>query len=234
MSSVRRSCWVIVCVLSLTGWLAPDTWAQWVQFTDETGARLSVAANLGSGDTDEKDYAWADLDKDGDIDLVIVRKEPFTSAGKRVNLLLMNEGGVLVDRTADFASASDVPGDQGFLTPTNDRDVQLVDVNNDGWLDIVTAVTISDGDPKEIGHPRIYINLAEDGGGNWLGFSYEAARIPTMTSYTAVPGHNPRFCSLAVGAPFLGEGGGARGGASVRLYAPAPRLTISRRAAKDV
>ncbi len=198
---IRRHFWAtsilfFFSVLAATGTVR----AQWVEFLDQTGLRLSAAAGLGTDDLEEKDYAWGDVDKDGDIDLVVVRKEPFTSPGKRANVFFRNESGVLVDRTVEFASASDVGGDQGFLTATNDRDVQLADLNNDTWLDIVTATTISDGDPKHIGHPRVYMNLGEDGGtGNWLGFRYEDARIPTMTSYTLQTGFNPRFCSVAVG-----------------------------------
>lgn len=173
--------------------------AQWVHFVDDTMNRLTAAPALVGSDPEEKDYAWGDVDKDGDIDLVIVRKEPFTSPGKKTNVLLLNENGVLVDRTMDFASSSDVPGDMGFMTPTNDRDVQLVDVDNDTFLDIVTAVTISDGDPKHIGHPRIYMNLGLDGMGDWLGFQHQDARIPTMLSFTGNPNQNPRFCSVAVG-----------------------------------
>ena len=132
--------------------------AQWVEFDDQTGSRISADPNLVTTDTEEKDYAWGDVDRDGDIDLVVVRKEPVTTAGKRANVLLLNQDGVLTDRTADFAAASDIPGDLGFLTPTNDRDVALVDLNNDGWLDMVTTTAISDGDPKHIGYPRIYMN----------------------------------------------------------------------------
>ena len=73
--------------------------------------------------------------------------------------------GILTDRTAEFATASSVPGDNGFLTPTNDRDVYLIDLDLDGWLDMITAVTISDSDPKYIGHPRIYMNLCCEVGG---------------------------------------------------------------------
>ena len=36
-----------------------------------------------------------------------------------------------------YAAASDVPGDSGFLTPTNDRDVVIVDVDQDGLIDVV-------------------------------------------------------------------------------------------------
>ncbi len=176
--------------------------AEWVAWINETSTRLSGDPATLHDDTEEKDYAWGDVDQDGDIDLVVVRKEPVTTPGKRTNVLLMNENGVLVDRTAMYAVDSSVPGDMGFLTPTNDRDVQLADVNNDGWLDIITAVTISDGDPKHIGHPRVYINQGLDGGGpnaNWLGFRYEDAWIPEMLTYNGMSGFNPRFCSVAVG-----------------------------------
>ncbi|MBI5765290.1 MAG: VCBS repeat-containing protein [Planctomycetes bacterium] len=170
---------------------------QWVQFNNETATRLNASAANGASDVEEKDYAWGDVDQDGDIDLVSVRKQPFTSAGKRTNVLYLNEGGVLTDRTTLYATDTDVPGDQGFNTPTNDRDVLLVDLNQDGWLDIVTAVTISDGDTKAVGHPRIYRNKGSIAG-VWQGFKYEVNRIPTMLSLTG-GSFNPRFCSVAAG-----------------------------------
>jgi hypothetical protein len=173
----------------------------WVEFNDETGSRSVVASNLFANDSEEKDYAWGDVDNDGDTDLVIVRKQPFTSPGRRTNVLLINEGiadgraidGVLVDRTAAYATASDIPGDQGFQTPTNDRDVVLVDVDLDGWLDMVTATTLTDNDEKHLSHPRVYMNLGEVDG-VWQGFEYQDARIPQMH-----PTAGPRFCSVAAG-----------------------------------
>ncbi len=184
--------------------------AQWVEFVEETSTRLDVAASLGQNDQQEKDYAYADLDQDGDIDLVVVRKQPFTSAGKFPNVLLMNENGVLTDRTAEFASAAspanfNIPGlgnftDQGFLTPTNDRDVIIADFDGDGWLDLVTVPTLSDGDPKHISHPRIYMNLGNDLNGDWLGLRFEDDRIPQLEGFA--PGgapHAPRFCSVDAG-----------------------------------
>jgi hypothetical protein len=194
--------------------------AQWVTFVDDTATRMPVGPGLNTAatstaDPEEKDYAWGDVDHDGDIDLVCVRKQEFTTAGRKPNILFMNEGiaeghavnGVLVDRSAQYASATlvtetwDDPQraggalpDEGFLTWTNDRDVVLADFNNDGWLDIVTATTLSDPSPKWIGHPRIYMNLGENKSGDWLGFRYEPDRIPQLH-----PTIHPRFCSVAAG-----------------------------------
>lgn len=162
----------------------------WATF-QEDASRLSASAGLGSADPEEKDYAWADLDKDGWIDLVAVRKQPFTTSGRKVNVLFMNENGVLVDRTSQYAAASDVPGDQGFLTPTNDRDVVIVDVDLDGWLDVVTATTITPGQPKHLSHPRIYMNLGEIGG-VWQGLLYQEARTPDWGTF-------PNMCGIDAG-----------------------------------
>jgi hypothetical protein len=177
---------------------------QWLKFENESARRIYASPGLGLQDQKEKDYAWGDVDNDGDVDLVVVRKQGWTTAGKDPNVLFINEDGALVDRSAQYASASDVAGDLGFLTPTNDRDVALADFNGDGWLDIATAVTISDSDPKHISHPRIYINLGAMGE-QWLGFRFEAARTPQLyvLNSDGTPNFsNPwpgRFCSIAAG-----------------------------------
>ncbi len=202
---LSRACSVVWLVASF---LPLPLDAQWVKFLDETATRLEAEAEYSTGDEEEKAFAWGDVDQDGDTDLVCVRKEPFTSSGRRVNLLFLNEDtgdgwstdGVLVDRTADYASAADVAGDEGFLTPTNDRDVVLADLDGDGWLDIVTAVTnaaTSDEPEKHISHPRIYINLGEDLDGAWLGFEYQADRFPQI--YVGTDPEDPCFCSVAAG-----------------------------------
>ena len=170
---------------------------QWVTFQADQ-ARLQPSATAISNATTEIDFAWGDLDHDGWTDLVVVRKEPVTTPGKRTNILLMNEFGVFVDRTVQYASSSDVSGDMGFLTATNDRDVILADLDGDGWDDLVTATTLSDGDPKHIGHPRVYMNLGLDGSGNWLGFRHEDARIPQLFTVGGLA-VNPRFCSVEAG-----------------------------------
>jgi hypothetical protein len=155
--------------------------ADWVTFQNQTTERLVADASVGSADGEEKDYAWADLDKDGDIDLVVVRKQPWTSPGGRRNVLLMNEGvaegwpadGVLVDRTTTLAPQ--------MLDLTNDRDVAIADVNGDGWPDIITAVQMGSPATKLFTHPRIYMNRARDGSGTWLGFELDDVdRIPTF------------------------------------------------------
>jgi len=184
--------------------IAPAYGGGWLNFNNETAVRMPTPLNppsLSTADEEEKDYAWGDVDNDGDIDLVVVRKQPFTSTGKRVNVLFMNEGtaeghaidGVLVDRTDAYATASDVGGDQGFNTPTNDRDVVLSDLNGDGWLDMVTATTLTDNQAKHLSHPRVYMNQGEDGG-EWQGFKFENFRIPQMHATAG-----PRFCSVAAG-----------------------------------
>jgi hypothetical protein len=177
---------------------------RWLEYRNETATRLVSTPGLGVSDNQEKDYAWGDFDKDGWVDLVVVRKEPFTTPGKAPGVLFMNENGVLRDRTAQFASASDVAGDQGLMQPANNRDVVVADFNNDGWPDFATAVTISDGDPKHISHPRIYVNRGA-AGGTWLGFRFEAGRSPQL--YVLQPNGQPdltnpspgRFCAIAAG-----------------------------------
>ena len=198
MTSTRVRC-LSAAALALASAAIPTLAAPWVTFVNETSSRLSAAGSVGATDDREKDYAWGDVDHDGDLDLVVVRKQPFTTPGKSAAVLFMNENGVLTDRTAQYASDSATPGDQGFLTPCNNRDVQLIDVDGDTWVDVVTATTISDGDPKYIGHPRVYRNKKADGLGNWLGFKYEEARIPAMLTKNGVAGKQPRFCSVAAG-----------------------------------
>ena len=170
-------------VLLLTGF-APG--GDWVTYQDETNGRLIADPAVGANDVNEKDYAWGDVDQDGDIDLVCVRKEPFMATGRRRNVLFMNEGvadghamnGVLVDRTVDYVTEAD-DGGQGFMDSTSDRDVQLVDLNGDSWLDMVTATAFGDGLPKTLSHPRVYINQGAPAG-TWLGFRYEVNRTPTL------------------------------------------------------
>jgi hypothetical protein len=186
-------------VIATTGILCSSAVAQdWATFSDETSTRLVGPANLLHDDPEEKDYAHGDFDQDGDEDLVVARKQPFTTSGRRVNVLLMNEGladgqalnGVLVDRTSEFMSAAD-DGGQGFLDETNDRDIGVFDLDGDGWLDVVTSTAYGQDQPKTISHARIYMNLGEDGG-VWQGFRYEEGRIPQLIEA-------PNTCAVGIG-----------------------------------
>ena len=180
----------VACALALGGPLvAPRTAAaggggdgsgDWVTFVDETATRIVADAEVGVSDVVEKDYATGDVDQDGDADLIAVRKIPFTNAGGFRNVLFMNEAGVMTDRSATLAPA--------FLDATDDRDVELADFDGDGWLDVVTAGTFGE-------QPRILMNLGRPAG-PWLGFEYQPARLPVLTSPT---GNGPKFCGLGVG-----------------------------------
>ncbi len=137
-------------------------------FTNETGSRLVAAASVGSSDNTEKDYGLGDFDQDGDIDVFVARRtrlNPPNGLGNVVaaaNTLLMNEGGVLTDRTATHAAAA--------LTAHASRDVLVLDLNNDGLLDLF--VVNGSSAPQQI-----FMNQGFDGGMNWLGFAPAAGGL---------------------------------------------------------
>ena len=176
---------------------------QWVTFSKQN-SHLSVPAlpdvgHPGISDSDTQVvFRTGDLDRDGWDDVVAVRKQQASQLGKRTAVLLMNVNGVLTDKTAQYATASDAGhSDLGFLTPCNNREVAIGDVNNDGWPDVVTAVSLSDGSPKYISHPRVYMNLGKDEHGNWLGLRYEESRFPQLTTVGGASAA-PRFCGMAL------------------------------------
>ena len=178
--------------------------AAWVNYVNETSTRVVAASSLLVGDNLEKDFAWGDFDQDGDTDIVCVRKFPGSIQGGFRDILFMNEGGILVDRTVEFGSAADAVGSSGMLDAANDRDVKAVDVDNDGWLDLVTATTMSDQVSTMLGQPRVYRNLGDDAVGNWRGFRFEDGRIPQLFAANGAIA-NPRFCDAAIG-DFTGDG----------------------------
>ena len=154
--------------------------AQWVTFQDDTATRLSLSS-VGINDGQEKDIAIADFNHDFWTDVVVVRKQPFSAPGARQDVLLMNETGVLVDRTAELAP--------GFLADLTDaRDVLCTDLNMDGWDDIVVATTFGDA-------PKFYRNLGVDGQGTWLGFVDESSRIGPIGNQS-MPF---RMCAISAG-----------------------------------
>ena len=195
----------ITAAVSLSLAIVSSATAQnWVTFSQQTSSRMVADPSLIGADNLEKDFAWGDFDRDGDTDLICVRKFPGSIQGGFRNILFMNEGGVLVDRTVELGSASDISGYQGLLDPTNDRDVEAVDVDLDGWLDLITATTMSDHVNGVLGQPRVYVNLGNDSQGNWRGFRFEVDRIPDLVARNGTAA-NPRFCDAAVG-DFNGDG----------------------------
>lgn len=193
---MQRMVFVSVVSLVLAAAAAAQVNQQWVTFAANP-ARLDMASTALSSTTTEASFAVGDLDRDGWLDVVAAREEPASPGGKRPNMLLRNDAGVLRDETVLYAALSDVAGDLGFLTPAGDRDVELGDVDGDGWLDAVFARTLHDGDPKGKSHPRVYHNLGEATGA-WLGLGHEDARIPQLYTLGGLA-VAPRFVAVALG-----------------------------------
>jgi hypothetical protein len=183
------------------GFAAPSASAQanvpWVSFTKQPSMLALTPLSVSDNNTQVL-FRTGDLDKDGWDDVVAVRKAQAGQIGKRAAILLMNDQGVLRDETALYASASDLPGDSGFLTPCNNFSAAIGDVDGDTWPDVVTSVALSDGFAKSISHPRVYMNLGDDINGNWLGLRYEDGRFPQLLTVGGMA-VAPRFCALSLG-----------------------------------
>ena len=65
------------------------------------------SALMGKG---TRGVSVADLDRNGWLDVVCMRKQSASMPGKRTNVLLMNVNGVLTNQTSLYATASDAPG----------------------------------------------------------------------------------------------------------------------------
>ena len=139
---------------------APSADAQGFARTDVTnsGTHLIMNGTTPIMDEDETDFEAVDIDLDGDLDVIIGRKTPFTTGQTALpNCLLMNDGaGHLTDVTATFTT---------FNSDLDiSREVKARDMNNDGWPDIVTFNTVGQG-------TFIWYNLGNDLTGAWQGLS---------------------------------------------------------------
>ncbi|WP_298903904.1 T9SS type A sorting domain-containing protein [uncultured Psychroserpens sp.] len=153
--------------------ICTSVYGQWIDFDDETDSRIVITNVTGNNDINavddqEKDLAVGDFDRDSRMDLVVVRKAPFSSPGAKTDLLFMNRDGVLTDETHLYAPE--------FLSDVTDsRDVICIDVNNDDWPDLFVISTFED-------QPKLFINQGNDIDGNWQGFEDETStRLPTIT-----------------------------------------------------
>ncbi|MCH8316598.1 MAG: VCBS repeat-containing protein [Planctomycetes bacterium] len=193
------------CVLAIAGLVCAATvtdvlTAQWVSFADDTAFRLLLDAFADNpagdpmDDNQEKDVAVGDLNRDGWDDLIVVRKQPFSTPGARQDVLLLNENGVLVDRTAEFAP--------GFIaTLTDARDVLISELTGDDWPDVIIVNTFWQ-------QPMFYRNLGNNEMGNWLGLVDESSlRFPTI-EVANLPG--PQFCAV--------HGGDVTGNGAMDLF----------------
>ena len=159
-------------------WNIDSARGSWIDFTDDSNFAVTLTT-VPASDTEEKDVAVGDLDRDGWDDIIVVRKEPFMGTGARPDLLLMNENGTFVDKTETYAP--------GFaIEPTIARDVIIADLDGDGWDDVLIATTFEDP-------PKFYRNLGADASG-WLGLADESAtRLPALDVGTI------QFCSVTAG-----------------------------------
>ena len=129
--------------------------------------------------------AWADVDRDGLLDLYVGTHhgwsnwEPGHTPGQRDTFYYNNGDGT-------FADLTEVLGLEGFETATGQHStgtqdysssnaVQFADFNNDGWQDLL--VTNKVGGPPD--RNMLYMNQGDDGAGNWLGFENVSYDLPT-------------------------------------------------------
>src|SRR5262249_17528238 len=111
-SAVVRSLIAGASLLLVTELAAAQTGVAWVTFTKLPSKLGPSPLQLSDTDT-QASLTAGDLDQDGWVDLVVVRKQPSPGAGKKKAVLLMNVSGVLTDRTSQLATAADVGGDLG-------------------------------------------------------------------------------------------------------------------------
>lgn len=120
----------------------------------------------------EIDFEAADIDRDGDLDLLVGVKGAFTRAWARPNHILINDGfGTFTDMTATYSDWA--------TRMNNTRDVEAADLDGDSWLDAI--VYNAEGEPTEI-----FLNLGNDISGNWQGFA--------LTPVTTLPGTADSVC----------------------------------------
>ena len=181
--------------------------AQWLEWEDITPTNLTLTS-VANSDNEEKDMEAADLNNDGFMDVISVRKEPFSNSTEppKSDLLLINTGGALVDQTSLYAP-------EFISNPTNARDLYIGDFDGDGWKDVIIANTFNQ-------MPLYYSNLGNDGSGQWLGLADQSA-----TRFPATLDDIPLICAV--------KGGDINGDGFMDLYFVNYKQNASGGIAKD-
>ncbi len=103
----------------------------WRNNGDGTFTDVTETAGLLSDKVDTHSVTWADLDKDGDLDLLLV-SEPITDRPHLMNELWRNNGDGTFTDVADAAGINPT----SFIT----RGSNVIDYDRDGWLDLFMVV----------------------------------------------------------------------------------------------
>lgn len=124
--------------------------------------------------------AWADPDRDGDLDLYVgnhngffgvVPEGPFDVPGRRDVFYRNNGDGTFSDVTMDAGVPGYIAEDGQFQTAfqrfSSTNAVVFADFNNDRWPDLL--VTNKVGGPTD--RDMLYMNLGNDASGTWQGFA---------------------------------------------------------------
>ena len=123
--------------------------------------------------------AWADVDRDGDLDLYVGNHNgffgsavegPFALPGRRDVFYLNNGDGTFTDVTMQYGVTGYVSAQGEFQTATqrfsSTNAVIFADFNNDRWPDLLVTNKIGGPDDRDM----LYLNMGSNGQGTWLGF----------------------------------------------------------------
>ncbi|WP_257657329.1 FG-GAP repeat domain-containing protein [Parapedobacter lycopersici] len=142
----------------------------WINDPDRPGYFIDrTKTHLPAVEDQTQSIKLADLDGDGDLDMVIGNEVP-------PNRLLLNDG---QGRFTEHADQLDLP------TPLHTREVLVFDVDNDGDLDIVFANLTSNGGERDK-DPRTRL-LLNDGNARFTDVTESQLPNNTFSTYAAAP-----------------------------------------------